>query len=131
MPKLKWRDRVSIAAQALLYLAGGINHLWHSRFYVSLMPTHYIHPLALVQATGVAEMLGGIGLVVPFSRRLAAGGIVLMLLGYYDVHIYMARFPERFPEFPRWVIFVRLPLQLLLIAWAYRYTRPKQSLMGR
>ncbi len=118
-----WRA-VGLVTQSVLYVAGGINHFWHSRFYTAIMPPHYDHPLALVQISGVAEVLGGLGLLVPATRRVSAWGLIAMLLVYYDVHIYMVRHPERFSAVPEWALWVRLPLQLVLLYWAYIYTRP-------
>lgn len=124
---------VGLVAQSLLYVAGGINHFWHSRFYVGIMPPHYRHPLALVQLSGAAEILGGAGLLVPATRRPAAWGIIAMLLVYYDVHVYMVQHPERFSGVPAWALWLRLPLQLVLIYWAYIYTRrqPERVLLPR
>lgn len=114
-----------MVAQSLLYVAGGINHFWHSRPYVGIMPPHYSHPLELVQASGIAEILGGIGLLIPATRRVSAWGIIAMLLVYYDVHIYMVQHPEQFAPIPPWALWARLPLQLVLMYWAYIYTRPE------
>ena len=112
-----------LVTQSLFYAAAGINHFVHSRTYVAIVPPHYSHPLGWVQFTGAAEIAGAIGLLVPQTRRAAAWGIIAMLLGYYDVHIYMAAHPERFASVPLWALYVRLPLQLVLIAWAWVYTR--------
>lgn len=107
--------------QAIFYVVAGVNHFWHTAMYVSIMPPHYTHPVGLVQLSGVAEILGGIGLLVPWSRRVAAWGIVAMLVVYFDVHVYMAMHADRFATIPAWVIYARLPLQFLLIAWAGVY----------
>lgn len=115
--------RTGLIAQSLFYVASGINHFWHERFYLHIMPDHYSHPEALVQISGGTEILGGIGLLVPATRRSAAAGIALMLIVFFDVHQYMLLHPERFPEIPRWVLWARIPLQVVLIAWALRYTR--------
>ncbi|SDF63212.1 DoxX family protein [Terriglobus roseus] len=119
--------RIGLVTQALLYVAAGMNHFWHTAMYVAIMPPHYAHPVGLVQISGVAEVLGGIGLLVPWSRRFAAWGIVAMLVVYFDVHIYMAMHADRFATIPVWLIYARLPLQLLLIAWAGVYAvRPSE-----
>ena len=112
-----------LVVQSLFYVAAGVNHFVHSGVYTSIMPPHYQHPLGLVQISGAAEVLGGIGLLIPATRRLSAWGIIAMLLVYYDVHIYMAAHPERFAPLPAWALYVRLPLQLLLIYWAWMYAR--------
>ena len=116
---------VGLVAQSLLYVVAGVNHLWHSGTYVAIMPDHYTHPLAWVQFTGVAEILGGLGLLIPLSRRAAAWGIVAMLVGYFDVHIYMLlHAADKFASLPLWLLYARLPLQLVLIYWAWMYTKP-------
>ena len=120
--------RVSLIAQASLYVLGGINHFWHTGFYVHIMPDHYAHPEALVLASGVAEILGGIGLLVPATRPFSAAGIVLMLLVYFDVHLFMLTHAGRFPQVPVWILWARIPLQFALIGWAGMYLRRKRGL---
>lgn len=111
-------SRKSVVAQSLLYLAAGANHFWHKPFYVHIMPDHYAHPGLLVEVSGLAEIAGGLGLLVPATRRMSAIGIVTMLAVYMDVHQYMLRHAERFPEAPKWALWARIPLQFALAAWA-------------
>ena len=126
MARSRWYT-VGLVAQSLFYTAGGLNHFVHSGMYVAIMPPHYRHPLGWVQFTGAAEIAGAIGLLVPETRRAAAWGIIAMLVGYYDVHIYMVMHPERFASLPLWALYARLPLQLVLIAWAWLYARRGES----
>jgi uncharacterized membrane protein len=122
--------RVGLVAQALFYVASGINHFWHQHFYLHIMPDHYSHPLALVELSGVAEILGGTGLLVPAARRFSAVGIAVMLVVFFDVHVFMLRHAERFPEVPAWLLWTRIPLQFALIAWALHYARRDASSQG-
>jgi uncharacterized membrane protein len=114
--------RISLVAQSLFYVASGINHLWHPGLYLQIMPDHYSHPATLVRLSGVAEILGGVGLLIPYTRRGSAYGIVLMLVLFLDVHQFMLRHPERFSAIPEWVLWARIPLQFVLIAWAWSFT---------
>jgi uncharacterized membrane protein len=114
---------VSLIFQSLFYVAGGINHFWHQSSYLNIMPDHYSHPEALVKISGAAEILGGIGLLVPGARRVSAAGISAMLVVFLDVHLFMLRHQDRFPTVPKWILWARLPLQAVLIAWAWHYTR--------
>ena len=116
-----------LLAQSLLYIASGVNHFWHRSFYVHIVPDHYQRPEALVRLSGEAEILGGIGLLLPFTRRLSAASIALMLVIFLDVHQFMLRHPERFPEVPRWVLWARIPLQFVLIGWALSATRTRKE----
>jgi uncharacterized membrane protein len=126
----KWHPlwaRLGLIAQAFFYAASGINHFWHEHFYLHIMPDHYTHPLALVRLSGVAEILGGLGLLVQATRRFSAIGIAVMLVVFFDVHFFMLRHPARFPEVPLLVLWVRIPLQFVLTAWALYYARRDAS----
>lgn len=114
---------IGLFVQVLFYIASGVNHFWHSPFYLRIMPDHYAHPNFWVQGSGVAEILGGIGLAIPVSRRWASFGLVLLLIVFLDVHLFMLSHSQRFPEIPRWMLWARLPLQGFLIAWALYYAR--------
>ena len=115
--------RIGLFAQILFYILSGINHFWHGRFYTGIMPDHYSHRNALVQLSGLAEILGGAGLAVPASRRFSSLGLALMLIVFLDVHVFIIRHSERFPNFSLLVMWARLPLQGVLIAWALYYAR--------
>jgi uncharacterized membrane protein len=119
--------RLSLVAQSLLYLASGINHFWRQSFYLQIMPDHYANPALLVQLSGVAEIAGGLGLLIPATRRFSAIGIALMLFVFFDVHIFMLSHPERFPTVPLWILWARIPLQFVLIGWALAYARSSKQ----
>ncbi len=123
MPKIP----IGVLSQSLFYIASGINHFWHPRFYVEIMPDHYSHPEDLVSVSGAAEVLGGLGLLVPATRRFSAVGLTAMLLVFLDVHQFMLRHAERFPRIPKWVLWARFPVQAVLIAWAWRYAQKRDE----
>jgi uncharacterized membrane protein len=119
---MRWRQ-AGLYVQALLYLAGGINHFWHPSFYLAIMPDHYAHPALMVQLSGVAEIAGGLGFLARQTRRLAALGIAAMLVVFLDVHLFMLEHATRFFTIPVWALWVRLFLQFPLIWWALSYAR--------
>jgi uncharacterized membrane protein len=123
-PRLWW---IGLWVQAFLYIAAGINHFLHLPMYVSIMPPHWHDAAFWVRLTGVLEIAGGIGLLLPATRRWAAWGIVAMLVVYFDVHIYMLTHAELFAAIPVWLLWARLPLQFVLIAYAWVYVRPEQG----
>jgi uncharacterized membrane protein len=123
---LTWHGALSwgLIVQALFYVMLGINHFWHWQTYVAIMPTHYFHPRLLVFISGAAEILGGLGLLLEKTRRIAAWGLIAMLLIYFDVHFFMVSHPSRFASIPVWLLYLRIPFQFALVAWAWAYTRP-------
>jgi uncharacterized membrane protein len=71
--------------------------------------------------SGIAEIVGGIGLFIPKLRRPAGWGLIALLLAVFPANIYMAISPQRTPgrSFPQWLLWARLPLQFVLMAWIY------------
>ena len=82
------------------------------------LPWHY----ALVIVSGIAEIVLGIGLLIPQTSTYAAWGLILLLIAVFPANLHMAMNPDLFPTIPAFALWVRLPLQGLLILWAYWYT---------
>ena len=120
---------VGLVILGLFYVVAGINHFRSPLSYVAIMPSYIPWPLVMIYISGVAEILGGIGVLVPDgfvfprTRAFAAWGLVALLIAVLPVHINMCLHPEQFPGVPLWAIWLRLPLQLPLILWAWYYTR--------
>jgi len=86
------------------------------------MPEALPWHLALVYVSGAAEILGGIGLLVPKTRRAAAWGLLLLLLAVFPANINMAVneiYVGGMPHEP-WLLWARLPMQLVGAAVVYR-----------
>jgi uncharacterized membrane protein len=128
MPQFK---SVLVYVMALLYLAAGINHFWHPGFYINLIPGWLPWHMELVYASGVVEIALGLALLLPAARRLAAWGIVLMLVVFPIVHIHMVANMHLYPNISPLLLWLRLPLQGVLIAWAWWYTRLSVHLPDR
>jgi uncharacterized membrane protein len=77
----------------------------------------------VVALSGIAEIAGGVGVLVPATRRPAGAWLIAVLAAVFPANVYMARTPERFPRIPRWALYARLPLQPLMMVWAWRASR--------
>ena len=108
---------------SLLYVAAGVNHFWNPRFYEDIMPPYLPWPSQLVILSGVAEIVLGIGLLVSQTSQFAAWGLILLLIAVFPANIHMATHSELYPTIPAIALWLRLPLQGVLVAWAYWYTR--------
>lgn len=115
------------ALMALLYILAGLNHFANPKLYLTLMPPYIPYPEACVWLSGWAEILLGSLLCWPQVSRWAAWGIILLLIAIFPANVHMALHPEIFPTIPLWLRWLRLPLQGLLIAWAYSYTKPQPA----
>ena len=105
---------------AFIMLGMGILHFLIPGPFVRIVPSALPAPLVLVLVSGVFEMLGGIGLLVPRVRRAASFGLVLLYLAVFPANVNMALHPEISAGYriPDWSLWARLPLQAVFIAWA-------------
>lgn len=113
---------ILLLLMAIFYLAAGYMHFKKPWFYYKITPKalkKWQKPINII--VGVAEILGGIGLLIPATQSAAAWGIILLLIAVFPANIYMAMDEKASLGIDKWKLLVRLPLQFLLIAWAYWY----------
>ncbi|HXI13302.1 MAG TPA: DoxX family protein [Thermoanaerobaculia bacterium] len=108
---------------AMLFVLAGINHFANATNYVAIVPHWIPFPLAAVYVSGVFEVVLGFMLLVSRLQRLAAWGLIMLLIAVFPANIQMALHAERYPDFPAVLLWLRLPLQGLLIWWVSIYTR--------
>jgi uncharacterized membrane protein len=109
---------------AAFFLGAGVNHFAMPRAYERMVPPRLQGDAAqVVQLSGLAEILGGLGVLVPRTRRAGGLWLIAVLAAVFPANLYMARTPERFRRIPRWALYGRLPLQPLMMWWAWRATR--------
>jgi uncharacterized membrane protein len=116
--------KISLRIMSLLYIAAGVNHFIHPEFYRKIMPPWVPLQEEMILVSGIAEVVLGFLLLFPFSRRVAAWGIIALLIAVFPANIQMMLnyYHENKPGL--WFTVLRLPLQILLIAWAYSFTKP-------
>lgn len=114
---------------AILFVVAGIAHFVSPDAYVRIVPPYLPQPRLLVLISGIAEIAGGIGILVPITRRMAAVGLVVLLIAVFPANIYMATAHIPFAGLAgkSWLQWLRLPLQAPLIWWAWQYTRKPQQ----
>jgi uncharacterized membrane protein len=106
------------------FIAAGINHFVMPRAYQQIVPPRLRGDAAgVVAISGVAELAGGVAVLVKPTRRAAGLGLIALLAAVFPANLYMARTPERFQRMPRWALYARLPLQPLMMWWAWTATR--------
>ena len=111
----------------LLLIAAGANHFRMTDFYLVMMPPYLPWHLGLVYASGVAEIAVGAALLVRPWSRWAAWAAIALFVAVFPANLHMALHPELFPEFSQAALWLRLPVQGLLMLWAYWYTRPARA----
>ncbi len=116
-----WLGKVVFAA---LFISSGIGHLVSTETFVKIMPPYLPFHWTLVIVSGLCEVVLGVLLLIPKTSRIAAWGLVALLIAVFPANLSMYQHRGKF-NVPELVLLLRLPLQAVLILWAYVYTRPK------
>lgn len=116
-------SRIGLYLLALLFIAGGTLHFLRAEPYVRIMPPYLPSPLLLVYLSGVAEIGLGALLLPRQTRRWAAWGLIALLIAVFPANIYMAQNNQTGSGIPPLLLWLRLPVQLFLIWWAWLFTR--------
>jgi uncharacterized membrane protein len=117
--------RVLLWIMGIFYTFGGVMHFLQPDAYMPMMPPYLPWHLALIYLSGLAEILVGVGVLVPSTRRVAAWAMILLLIAIFPANVHIALY--NVPVFGavegagifNWI---RLPLQGVLILWAWWYT---------
>jgi uncharacterized membrane protein len=115
------RSRKALAA---FFISAGVNHFVIPKTYRQIVPPGIGDPATLVRVSGVAEIAGGVGVLLPRLRRPAGLGLIALLAAVFPANVHMARNPAKFKKIPRWALYARLALQPLMMWWAWRATKP-------
>jgi uncharacterized membrane protein len=107
---------------AWFFVLAGLNHFLNPAFYLRIMPPYLPWHLFIIYLSGVCEMSLGVLLLIRRYRRNAAWGMIGLLIAVSPVHLHMANHPEIYTEMGPLILWLRLPLQGVIIAWAYWYT---------
>lgn len=127
---MKTTERISIGLMFALMMGAGVMHFVTPQFFVDIVPAALPAPLAIVYVSGVFEILGAIGLLVPQTRRFSALGLLALFVAVFPANVNMAVHhitPTGAAPMPAWVAWARLPLQGLLLWWAWSIAERARS----
>jgi uncharacterized membrane protein len=126
--RASWWLRAPLAA---LFVGTGTLHFTSPEPFIAIVPDALPAPRALVYASGVAELVGGIGLLHRRTLRPAGWWLIATLLAVFPANIGMALAPERHPGIAEWALWLRLPLQAVLIVWVHQAALARPSSEAR
>jgi uncharacterized membrane protein len=114
---------------AAFFTLAGTMHFVIPRSYEAIMPPYVPRHREAVAVSGVAEIAGGLAVIPARTRPYAGPWLVAVLAAVFPANVHMALHPDRIEgldakRVPRWALWARLPLQPLIMLWAWRATRP-------
>jgi uncharacterized membrane protein len=126
------RFSLSTAILAAVFVIAGAMHFVIPASYERIVPEWLPNATLLVQISGVAEILGGIGLLVPNVRRYAGIGLIALLVAVFPANVEMLRLAlaDDASFLAEAALWLRLPLQPVLIWWVWRVTLKRGLVRG-
>jgi uncharacterized membrane protein len=107
--------RVGLVLVFLWFMIGGVAHFSLTEVEMRIVPPLIPWPRAAVLISGVFELLGAAGILIPVTRRAAGIGLFLLTIAVTPANVYMLQHAELF-NVPRWALIIRLPFQAALLA---------------
>jgi|ERR1041384_3481038 uncharacterized membrane protein len=104
----------------VFFVGAGANHFLNPGPYLTMMPAYLPWPAGLVEVSGVAEIIGGLGLAFPPVRVFAGWGLIALLVAVFPANLNVAIFGWPGVNLPQWSLWLRLPFQPIFIWWVYR-----------
>ena len=108
----------------VFFVVAGLNHFINPAFYLKIMPPFLPSHLLLVYLSGFFEMALGGMILISALTHIAAWGLIVLLIAIFPANIHMAINPQLYPEINPVLLWLRLPLQAVFIAWAYWFAQP-------
>lgn len=106
---------------AVFYILAGINHFRKPDVYYKIIPPFLTNKKFINEISGLLEIMFGIYLFIPIFSNLAAISIIILLALIFPANIYMLINEKASLGFPKWLLYLRLPIQFILMFWAYQY----------
>jgi uncharacterized membrane protein len=123
----RWAKPALRVLLGVFMIVAGVNHFVDPEFYLQLMPPYIPAHKLMVDVSGVAEIVLGVGLLIPHAGivRLSAWGTIALLIAVFpaNIHVYLNR-ETIFPDTAHALHLIRLPFQGVFILWAWWFTRP-------
>ena len=119
--------RIPLLIIAVFFIAGGIAHFVVTDSYIAAMPDYLGYHKELIIISGVFEILGGVGILVPQTRLLAGYGLIALIIAVYPANINMALHPEKYTDISELFLYIRLPFQFLFMWFVWWAIAPERK----
>ena len=114
---------------SLLYVTVGVKHFTNTDFFVAIVPSIINWKEEVVLLSGLIEVILGILLLFNQTRKLAAWGIILLLIAVFpaNIYLYLSEIPREALNISKNQALFRMPFQIPLIIIAYWHSKETHS----
>ena len=113
-------------ALGVTFIFAGVMHFLRPREYEAIMPPYIPAHKEMVAISGAGEIIGGMAAFSPRTHGFCRAWLITLLIAVFPANLHWALHPDEVrgvPDVPRWLLWARLPVQLLFIAWVIHGTR--------
>jgi len=112
-----------------MFMFTGLGHFTSTAAIAALIPPTVPWPVPIVYVTGLLEIILGLAVTVPKRQAMAGRALISLLLAFIPINVYGAIYhvPSGGHEWGTAYLLVRIPLQLIIVAWVYRFTLQSSS----
>ena len=123
--KMKLFKEITIYIMSLLYVIVGVKHFTNTDFFVAIVPPVISWKEEAVLISGIIEIVLGLLLLFNQTRKLAAWGIILLLIAVFpaNIYLYLSEIPRDIIGISKNQALFRLPFQIPLMIIAYWHTK--------
>lgn len=129
--RTEMKNKTGTIVLSVFFIFVGVLHFLQTSFFESAVPPYVPHPTAMVVISGVFEILGGIGVLIPKLKKWGGIGLILLLAAVYPANVHMAMHSDLFPKIPPAVLWFRLTLQPLLMYAVWLCTLKQPSALKK
>ncbi len=113
---------IGLYLMAALYFFTGVMHFRYPKVFGKIIPPILGNKKLINTLSGAAEIILAVALLIPGITEYAAWGVIALLVAVFPANIYHLQQKGAGMKIPIWLLWLRLPLQGVLIYWAYLYT---------
>ena len=124
--RMSRREKTGLVIMAAFYVIAGVYHFINPDFYKKIMPPWLPGHYFIIYFTGFCEIVFGLLLIPKQTRKPAAWSIIVLLVVVFPANIQMMLNYWHAQSPYLWLAILRLPIQLLLIWWAYIFARKRK-----
>ena len=127
--KLKLLKKITVYIMSILYISVGVKHFTNPDFFLAIVPPFLLFKIEIVYLSGIAEILLGLCLIFKKTRKIAAIGILILLILVFpaNIYLYISDLPQEILNISKDQAMIRMPFQIPLIILALWHSQEKSS----
>lgn len=116
---------LTIFVMGVMYVFIGIKHFTDPQYFLDIVPPQLPFKLFLVYLTGLIEVVGGVAILAPKTRKAGAYLLIFLLVSVFpaNIYLYVSETPQSLLGISEADALIRMPFQIPLILLAYWHSK--------